>query len=177
MGRRTVLLVVLTLVLLAGAGTVADAQGYGGDASMTCDPPALAPGDTVGLVVEGAPPGAEVTFAHNPVLGTAVADETGKASLQATIPDDVAPGPLTITASWSDDGLAVTAVCSVAVSSAAAAQVQGAVVSQGGESLPATGSDSAVPIAQVGIALVVAGAVFALIARKRTSSGASETVS
>ena len=61
--------------------------------------------------------------------------------------------------------------------SAAAAQVQGAVVTQGGESLPATGSDSAVPIAQIGIALVVAGAAFALFARKRSATGASESVS
>lgn len=182
MGHKMVAGTLLLLLGLFGVGAAtAGAQGYAGNATLVCSPLTVAPGGVIGLVLTGASPGVEVTFSYNPTLGTAVADETGTATLDAVIPDAASEGPIEISASWSDGGVDVTATCPATVGAGEGAEVLGVAISAGGpqaasQSLPATGSDSTLPLAQIGIVLVVAGTAVALVARKRSTARAADPV-
>lgn len=177
MGRKiTVGILLLTLGLLGVGGAVAGAQGYSGNATLVCSPDVVAPGGTIGIVLTGAPPGAEVTFSYDTIVGTAIADEDGTASFDVTIPEDAQEGPVDIVATWDEDGVELTASCLTTIASGDNAEVLGVTVAAGQQALPATGSDSTVPVAQIGIVLVVIGTAVALIARKRSNARAAEPV-
>ena len=176
MGRIVVAGVLLLVLGLFGPGAAtAGAQGYAGNATLVCSPQVVAPGDDIGIVLTGAPPGAEVTFWYNPTLGTAVADQSGTATLDAAIPDAAKDGPIEIGATWSDAGVEVTATCPTTVVAGDGSEALDVSIGAGdqraaGQPLPATGTGSTVPLAQIGIVLVVAGTAVALIARKRSTA-------
>jgi LPXTG-motif cell wall-anchored protein len=119
------------------------------------------PGGPLTASAQGFAPGTEVTFTFNSdpvVLGTATAGDDGVASVQTTWPSNAADGTHTVTASGTDgDGpfeVSASTVCGVSTS---------------GGALPRTGSDSA-PLLQIAIALVAAGGILVLAARKRMAS-------
>jgi LPXTG-motif cell wall-anchored protein len=119
------------------------------------------PGGPLTATASGFQPGAQVTFTFNSdpvVLGTATAGDDGVASIQSTWPANAADGTHTVTASGADgDGvfeIGASTVCGVSTS---------------GGALPRTGSDSA-PLLQIAIALVAAGGILVLAARKRMAS-------
>ncbi|QDZ16205.1 NPCBM/NEW2 domain-containing protein [Humibacter ginsenosidimutans] len=100
------------------------------------------------------------------VLGSVTTDASGVATLRVTIPSDIELGTHTISVSAGDNTLATSAVTIVAADQpvGAAAGPSGTVAS--GSSLPSTGSD-AVPLVAWTIALLAAGALVLLVARRR----------
>ena len=125
------------------------------------------PGSPVTFTVDGAAPGAEVTFVFESdpvVLGVATADATGAAVLETSWPDTASEGAHTVTAQGLDgDGnaldLAFGATCSVAGEAGAA----------GAGALARTGSD-ALPVTQVAVVLVAIGGLVLLAAHRRAAA-------
>jgi LPXTG-motif cell wall-anchored protein len=120
------------------------------------------PGGPLTASASGFAPGSEVTFTFNSdpvVLGTATAGDDGVASVQSTWPANAADGTHEVVATGTDgDGafeVRASTVCGVSSTS--------------GGALPRTGSDSA-PLLQIAIALVAAGGILVLAARKRMAS-------
>jgi LPXTG-motif cell wall-anchored protein len=119
------------------------------------------PGGPLTATAAGFDPGTTVTFTFNSdpvVLGTGTADAAGIASIETTWPAAAADGGHTVTASGTGNGVPYS------VSSSTTCGVGG---SSG--ALPRTGSDSA-PLLQIAIALVAAGGILVLAARKRMAS-------
>lgn len=119
------------------------------------------PGGALTASATGFAPGSEVTFTFESdpvVLGTAIAGDDTTASIQSTWPANAADGTHTVTASGTDGtgafSVSSSTVCGVSTSTGA---------------LPRTGSDSA-PLFQIAIALVAAGGILVLAARKRMAS-------
>lgn len=160
--------VVLTALAFAPAAHAQydpDVQGLtltngDGSSGASCNP-----GGPLSISAQGFMPGTEVTFTFNSdpvVLGTATAGDDAVASLQSTWPADAADGEHTVTAS----GTAADGSGSLEVS---ASTVCGVSTGGAGGALPRTGSDSA-PLFQIAIALVAAGGILVLAARKRMHS-------
>lgn len=127
-----------------------------GSSGATCNP-----GGALTASAAGFQPGTEVTFTFNSdpvVLGTATAGDDTVASIQTTWPANASDGTHTVVASGTD-GTGPFEVSSSTVCG----------VSSSGGALPRTGSDSA-PLFQIAIALVAAGGILVLAARKRMAS-------
>ena len=119
--------------------------------------------------------GSTVTFtiASTPtLLGTAVADSSGTATLTAPLPSGIEAGTHTVTASGiAADGTPVSTGTQGTVSPAAAAAANGSAApattaATGGGSLARTGSDSS-GLVKMGVLLVALGGGAVLITRKR----------
>ena len=128
-----------------------------GSSGASCNP-----GGPMTASAQGFAPGTEVTFTFESdpvVLGTATAGDDTAASIQSTWPANAADGTHTVTASGTDGtgpfSVSATTVCGAGTG--------------GTGSLPRTGSDSA-PLFQIAIALVAAGGILVLAARKRMAS-------
>jgi LPXTG-motif cell wall-anchored protein len=118
-------------------------------------------------------PGSTVTFNFfsQPVtLGTASADASGVATLEAQIPTTATPGEHTIVASGvAADGSPLEVSTSITVLADDAAAGAGAGAGGAGGDLPTTGSDS-LPIARVGAALLAVGGGLLFVTRRRRAA-------
>jgi LPXTG-motif cell wall-anchored protein len=165
--RLTIGLMAAALVTLGFAG-VASAQTadcpYGGcPTNLVLSSSVVAPGGTVTVSGEGFLPDHDVTISLGAeVLGETMTNGEGAFSAQVTVPTQ--PGTYTITAT---DGVNVL---SAQVTVAAGASNAGSVSPSG--TLPYTGSDSSLPLAQIGAGLVAAGAVIVLSIRKHQHTAA-----
>lgn len=161
MMKKTLVLAVALLIAMAGT---AAAQTYppAGGGPVTVSDTTPTPGQAVTIVASGFQPGTDVTFMlySQPVnLGTATADAAGTATLQATIPANIAPGTHTIEATGTGtDGLPRTVTLQITVVAPGGAGVG---------DLPRTGSDSAIPMSQIAVGAIALGGLMVLVAGKR----------
>lgn len=162
-------LLATTAALLFTSIGVATAQEGGSN----LNPTGIAASDTtpvVGQVIElvstgWAPGSSQDTFVESdPIfVGRSTADATGRARLSFTMPK-VAPGEHHIVARGTGaDGQPLVQRVRI--------MVEGATT--GGANLPKTGSDSSLPMAQIGAGAVAVGGLLVLVARKRRSSASS----
>ncbi len=142
--------------------------------SLTCPDTTPTPGQTMTLQARTFAGGATATFDLQSVpvgLGTATADASGVATLQATIPADTTLGAHTITAVGpAPDGSELSLSCRITVVPASAA---GAGDGRPSGSLPRTGDDSSIPLAKLGLALAALGGVATAVASKRRKRAAA----
>ena len=161
--KKTLLLAAALLFTTVGVAHAQDAYPPDGGAAITVSDTTPAPGQTITIVARGFQPGTDVTFTlySQPVnLGTATADAAGNATLQATIPANIAPGTHTIEATGiGADGLPRTVTLQITV----VAPGGGA----GAGDLPRTGSDSAIPMSQIAVGAIALGGLMVLVAGKR----------
>jgi hypothetical protein len=163
---------VTTMALVASVG-VSSAQGPppGGPPYPPPRNIIIAPGNPDLVFNPGGPatfqaecflPGSTVTFAlDGVVLGTAIANADGVATITTTIPADTPLGPATVTATGTGcDGEALSLALGVTISAAQAPT----------EPLPRTGSDTTLPLAQIAVATIVAGGFLLIMANKRRAA-------
>jgi len=170
-------------ILLTAALAAASAIGFAGPAAaqgyaVPIITVVTVSGDTANVSGAGWQPGAVITVTINStpiVLGTILASASGTFSRNFTIPC-VENGTHTISASGvAADGITrsasdvVTIVnCTITNRAVIFFGPNGAVISQA--SLPFTGSSNTFPFIGVGVGLVLAGAVLAVIAQRRRSA-------
>jgi len=136
------------LAVFALAGP-ASAQDYTGGVCTV-----VVTGNTINIDCEGFPPGTEVVITLNgEVLGTGVVRADGTIDANVALPTECGTYDLTISAG----GVSRTSQLNVPCAPSA--------VTPAG-TLPYTGSDSA-PIAQIGVALLAAGALVTFVVRQR----------
>jgi LPXTG-motif cell wall-anchored protein len=163
--KKLLSLTAIALMALGFTASVAGAQPYPPAAnSITIDDSSTAPGQKVTLVAKTFAPGATVTFtlfSAPVVLGTATADASGVATLVATIPAGAAVGTHTVEASGNNAaGAPLVVSLTLTVAAAAAAP------------LPTTGSNSTLPLAQLGLGVLAVGGLLVLVAKRRRNEHA-----
>jgi LPXTG-motif cell wall-anchored protein len=168
LGLVTAAIITLGFTSAANAQSIVINCPYGGCVNnITINNFIVLPGGVIVLNGSGFLPNAvvTVTVASTPtVVGTPTTNAEGAFTLSFDAPTE--PGAHTITAT---DGVN-TQVIAFTVEGETAAAVDSA------GSLPYTGSDSSVPVAQIGAGLVAAGAVLVLMVRKRQHHLASVKV-
>lgn len=156
----------LAAVVLFATAATASAQAappsYNGrPSSVTVSDGTVEPGQTVKTDAQIFTPGATVTFTFFSapvVLGTAVADANGVASLTWSVPANADAGTHRVEASGLGiNGQPLTVSTTI--------QVAGA-----GSALPTTGSDSSVPLTQLAIGVMVFGGLMVVMANKRRAA-------
>jgi hypothetical protein len=129
-----------------------------GGSGISVSSSTVGPGGTITATVTGMPPNTLVTFTFQSapvVVGTAMSDASGTATLTFTIPAGIAPGVHTISAS----GGGVTKTITITVT--------GPSVPAGGGSIRAkTGFDLARPLGIALVLLIVGGATIVLARRR-----------
>ncbi len=153
---------VMALMVLAPA---AHAQ-YPPSGTITLIAPVVNPGDSDEVVMTGCAPGATATFEIEgvEVIGSAVANAEGVAEIPFTVPSDIAPGTYTVTGRClAPDGEELVVSTTLTVVAPGVTPVTPG--STG--TLPRTGADYT-GLLRVGALLVLAGGLFAIVARKRT---------
>ena len=152
-------LAIIALVLLASTGT-ARAQDYPPAInSLTANPSTVPAGGRTTLTARTFKAGTTVRFTRfsDPVvLGSAVADASGVAVLDATIPADTTAGSHRIEA---------TGTGSTNVSLTVATDIL--VTRPGSSAIPQTGSNDTVPLATTGAVILAVGGLLVLVARRR----------
>ena len=148
-------------------------------AGITVSDATIAPGQSVTFRVTGFRPGSTVTFTlDGVVIGTAVANDQGVATLTTTLPAGTAPGPQTIVATGVDPAGQVRTVSQVITATAPAASGTGtsgtaasgtAGGSKAGGSLAKTGAYAA-STTVAGVGLVAGGVVLSRAAKRRKTS-------
>jgi len=149
------------LALFAGS---ASAQ-YEPTGSQVLSDTTVRPGDTITVSGTGCPANASVTttFDRSTVLGSTTAGSDGTFSLSVTIPSDAVPGRHTITSTCGD--LVLSSTITVLGASTGTGGSTG--TGTGGGALPRTGTNSTVPLTQIGVGLLAIGGVLMIVARKR----------
>jgi hypothetical protein len=159
--RSIILTAALGMAAAIGFAGPAAAQGYAGPTIVVV----AVTGDTANVSGNGWQPGALITVTINSdpvVLGTINASATGSFSQNYQIPC-LENGTHTITASGiAEDGLPRT--------SSDVVSIQNCVISTGAANLAFTGSSDTFPFVGVGIGLILAGAVLAVVAQRRRSA-------
>ena len=151
----------VALLIVLGFGGVASAQDYPTGPVVVASP-SQAPGSTQTIVGEGWTPGSTVTVSlGGEVLGTAVVGEDGTFSFTYTTPTTCGTYDLVITDGVDTVSGEIVVPCDAA----------GPAVTPSG-TLPYTGSDSSLPLAQIGIGLVAVGGIAVLMVRKRQNARA-----
>jgi len=170
-------------LLVVAAAAPAAAQQYPPDTNiMTVSATCPTPGETLAISAQTFAPGADVTvsLASTPaVLGTTTANGDGVATFEVTIPADAAPGTHTLTATGPPAGggdveltaaLDLNSAITVCSHDSAASPASNDTPSG---TLPRTGDDSSVPLAQIGLALAAAGGVLMAFASRRRKRAAT----
>ncbi len=157
-------LLVLTVALFAFAlqtSTAGAGEYPTGDDGIVVDDPTVDAGQTVNVSAQCFEPGSTVDFSvGGESIGTAVANADGVASLAYEV--ESGTGDVIVTATGTGcDGDAL--VLGVTLTRNAA----------GGTALPATGSNSSVPMARIAISLLAVGALAAFAARWRRNRTAT----
>lgn len=164
--RATLGATLLALALIVAIPSVASAapcvidEEYSGGTTVTTDPSGtVAPGETIDIIGTGFPADCEVDIViDGTVVGTVTTNADGSFSFPYTIPADFL-GTLTIVISAGDFSQTIT----LQVAQPTTTTLQ---------QLTPTGSDST-GIAGFGIALVAAGGLLVLLARKRRETVAA----
>jgi len=149
------ILVLATAVLAAGSVALApagaqDGGGNYGGCNATVSATTVQPGQTVTVTGSGAAVDGDVSASIGDVeVGTGTADAEGNFSFSVTIPEG-ASGNVTLTVSCGPNRGEDTVVLAV-----------------GAATLPATGSSSTFPMAQVGLAVLALGGAALGVARFR----------
>jgi LPXTG-motif cell wall-anchored protein len=153
------------VLLLAMAGPASAGGGYTDEDTLAVNDSSVTPGQPVTVSAKVFEPGSTVTFTFFSapvVVGTAVADAAGVATLTFDVPSTATAGTHTIEASGTGaDGLPLTVTTTITVAGAAA-----------GGDLPTTGSSNTVSLTQVALTALVGGGFFVLMANKRRSAKA-----
>ena len=164
--RPAVLMVALLMMfgILAASGSVANAQSYPGDATLTVNDPNPKCGQTVQVVGTGFLPNAPVTISiAGKVVGTAMSDAKGSFTFPYTLPVPCVDGEQIIRATDGTNTLLVTITVSSTTQTTAATG-----------NLPRTGSsDTSLRLAQGGILLVATGGLLLAATRKRRQSAST----
>ncbi len=159
--RSIILTAALGMAAAIGFAGPAAAQGYAGPTIVVV----AVTGDTANVSGNGWQPGAliTVTIQSDPVvLGTINANGAGTFSQNFTIPC-LENGTHTITASGiAADGLPRT--------SSDVVTIQNCVITAGARALAFTGSNDTFPFVGIGVGLILAGAVLAVVAQRRRSA-------
>lgn len=157
--RRTLL--IAAMVLAAGGVVLASpagAQNYGGCTATVSDTTPT-PGQVVTVSGTGAAMSGTVTASLDSAeIGTGTADEAGEFSFSATIPT-TATGEETLSVSCgggSVDDLTLTVGAAT-----------------GSPNLPATGSSSSIPLAQLAVGALAIGGISLLVANRRRASASA----
>lgn len=170
MVKKILLLSAALLFVTAGTATAQDAYPPPEGEAITVSDATPAPGQQITIQACCFQPGSTVTFTlySQPVtLGTATADANGVATLVATIPSNIAPGPHTIEATGIGmDGQPLTVTQQITV------VAPGDGTGTGAGDLPRTGSDSTLPMTQIAIAAIAGGGLLVLLASKRRKADA-----
>ena len=167
----------LALVLVGLMAAPAAAQQYPPETniitvSVTCP----TPGEALTVSAQTFAPGAEVTVSLEPtptVLGTAMANGDGVATLDVTIPADATPGAHTITAvglsaAGTEAGATLDLNAAITVCGP-----EGAAPVEAAGPLPRTGDDTSIPLAKIGLALAALGGILTAFAAKRRKRAAA----
>jgi LPXTG-motif cell wall-anchored protein len=166
--KRVLACAALAVVLLAAP---AAAQQYPPAVnSLTISDTTPTPGQTITIEGRTFAPGSTVTVTMESVtLGTAVANDSGVFTLQATIPIDTSLGRHTITATGqAPDGAALVLSATITVVAPDGEGGAGGAGDAGSSgALPRTGDDTSLPLAKLGLGLLVVGGLVTAIAAKR----------
>ena len=152
------------VVLVSG---VAGAQPYVPALTIAINDSTVVVGQTVTVTTTGWVPNTSVSHQLNPPLGTTVADASGVAVLTTQIPN-VSLGAHQVCATGTAAGGDPRTPRDDTICTAITVG-QPAAPPSGGAGLPKTGSSNTVPLAQIGVVLVVAGGLTVLGARKARS--------
>ncbi len=148
----------LSAVLLFATAGAAQAQTYPPEGnSFTANDTSVAAGGTMVLGIQICQAASTAAFTlESTSLGTATANSSGVATLNATIPSDTTAGAHTITGTCTGaDGEPLTLVLGITI---------------GAATTPATGSSNTVPMTQMAIGAITAGGLLVLLANKRRSA-------
>lgn len=162
---RKLLPLALTLAAALAVAAPAGAQSYppAGNTATASDT-TVQPGQPVTFTAKTFQPGTEVTFtlfSAPVVLGTAIADSNGVATLTTTIPESTSPGTHTVEASGvGANGQPLTVSFTITVLGAAADAA----------TIPATGSSSTVPMTQLAVGILALGGLLVLLANRRRAA-------
>jgi LPXTG-motif cell wall-anchored protein len=171
LGLFAALTLTLGFTTAAGAQTTINIVNYG-NLTIIINNITVLPGGTVIIQGSGFLPNAPVTVtvASDPyVAGTPMTDGSGTFSLSFAAPTEV--GQHTITATDGTNTISIP----FEVSASGAATTGTPAVTPGG-TLPYTGNDSSIPVAQTGALLVAGGAVIVFTVRKRQQRLQRESV-
>ena len=163
------LLMVGVVVLTALAAPAAAQQYPPAVNSLTVSDTTPTPGQTISIEGCTFAAGSTTTVALTTVpvtLGTPTADAAGVIRLDGTIPADITLGSHTLTATGpAPDGTTLSLSLTLNVVAAG-----GSGSGTGSGPLPNTGSDSSIPLAQVGLGLAALGGVVVALAGRRRRS-------
>jgi LPXTG-motif cell wall-anchored protein len=161
--KKVLGLAALMMLVLTPAALAQDYPPAGGGVTASDTTPA--PGQTITVTASGFQPASTVTFDlfSAPVrLGTAVADANGTATLTATIPAGTPAGQHHIQASGTGaNGQPRTVSIAITVPGTAR------------DTVPRTGSNSNLPMAEIGIGALAVGGLLVLMARRRSKVSAA----
>jgi len=161
MNRLLIVLFVLALADVAtGPAAPAHAQQYQGCQATVSDV-TVAPGQTITVTGSGADPGDTVTAAINSTIGSGDADANGNFSFPATVPADLSPGTYTLTVRCGDGATDII--------------IEVGLIPVSTGPVPRTGSNSPLPFAKLGIALIAAGGLALAVSRRRRWANVSST--
>jgi hexosaminidase len=170
------LLALVAALFVAGTGVAHAGDGYADEDRVTASSSTCPIGATCAFSAQTFQPGSTVTFTlfSDPVvLGTAIANAQGVATLEATIPA-VDPGVHRIEASGIGlDGQPLTV--SLEINVPAGTEVGGTDVG-GAVDLPRTGADNSLPLSQLALTAIAGGGLLLLVANKRRSATTPEKV-
>jgi len=158
------------LAVLAMAAPAAAQQYPPAVNSLTCSDTTPTPGQTITIEGRTFAPGSTATVTLDSVaLGSATANADGVIALQATIPADTPLGAHTFVATGqapNGQTLTLSLVCQVVPAESAGAGTTGG-------PLPNTGSNSTLPLVQIGLGLLaLGGVIYAVASRRRKAPGA-----
>lgn len=175
-------------VLALVAPGVASAQQYPVEgATLVLSSSTVAAGGSTVISGEGCLPSTDVSVGlGDDQLGTTTADGAGAFSATVTIPEDTAPGDYELvalcTSAAGDTTLRFAAAFTVLAEGATAPggddpTAPGLTPSAPGAQLPRTGPESALPVAQVAVAMLAVGSVLTVLVWRRRQTADVATTS
>ncbi len=163
----TMVVALLAAVSFVAVAPTASASPYFQGCTLGVSTPTVVVGDQLSVTATGYPAGSVVTFTlHSTpvVLGSAVADANGQATLVFTLPVGTTPGVHQITANGVPLG-----ECDPDVSTNLMVDAAVTATTAGSGTLPRTGTNSA-ELVQLALVLIAVGGLITLATRKRRQS-------
>lgn len=150
----------------------ASAQQYQPTATLVLSSSTARPGDTITASGTGCTPNATVSLFFGGVdLTTTTADSTGAFSTQITIPSNATPGVHEISDSCgASSNITILSASGTGGGGTGGGGSQEGGVTNTGAPLARTGTNSTIPMTQIGFGLLAAGGVMLVLARKKRST-------
>ena len=163
---RKTLALALVLVVGSAAPALAGAE-YADEDAVVLSASVVAPGEDFTATVGVCQPATEAAFdIDGDAAATATAGDDGQASATLTAPTEEGTHTVTGTCTGPDqETVVLSSTLTVDADTAPA-----------GEDLPATGSDSSLPLTRVALGALLVGGLFVLIARRRSDKGDHDVV-